>query len=42
MTKTQSQIVKLYKEGKSKLSISKTLKVSRTYVYSVLKKFNLI
>lgn len=42
MTTKQKQIIELYKAGKSKLGISTKLKVSRTYVYLVLKKEGLI
>lgn len=42
MTTKQREIIKLFKKGKSKLSISKKVEVSRTYVYTVLKKFKLL
>lgn len=40
--KKKNKIIKLYKQGKSKLGISKKVGVSRTYVYKALKQENLI
>ena len=42
MTEKQIAIIRLYKEGRSKLGISKDLGITRRYVYLVLKKEGLI